>query len=128
MIDRAVGRDGMQKKDYISLNVPGLLAHFSNPAPDWRATILAMARTQIDVLQAHGMITSDAAALSVPLEDAVIRFSDYTPVGQAFVLSGELERWLRGCDRAGRLTAYEDLGRLERRVQKFLAATRADAG
>jgi hypothetical protein len=58
MIARAVGRDSMQKKDYISLNVPRLLAHFSNPASDWRATILAAARTQIDVLHDHGMIKS----------------------------------------------------------------------
>jgi hypothetical protein len=126
-VQRTGGGNGVHKNDYISLNVPGLLAHFSNPAPDWRAKILAAARTQIDVLQAHEMIRSDAAALVVPVEEAVIRFSDYTPLGQAFVLSGELERWLRGCDRAGRLAAYEDRGRLERRVQKFLAATRADA-
>ena len=116
----------MHMKDYISLNVPGLLAHFSNPAPDWRATVLAAARTQIDVLHDHGMIKSDAAALSVPVEDAVIRFSDYTPLGQRFVLSGEVDRWLEACDRAGRLAAYEDRGRLERRVQKFLAATNAE--
>lgn len=128
MIFRAVGRDGMDKEDYISLNVPRLLAHYSNPPPDWRATILAAARTQIEVLKAHGMIKLGAAALSVPLEDAVIRLSDYTPVGQVFVLSGELERWLGACDRAGRLAAYEDRGRLERRVRKFLAATDAEPG
>ena len=116
----------MSQEDYISLNVPGLLAHFSNPTPDWRAKILAAARTQIEVLRGHGMIKSDAAALSVPVEDAVIRFSDYTPIGQRFVLSGELDRWLRACERAARLAAYEDRGRLEKRVQKFLSGRQAD--
>lgn len=32
MIVTAVGRDGMHKKDHISLNVPGLLARYSNPS------------------------------------------------------------------------------------------------
>ncbi len=118
--------DGMRKEDYISLNVPRLLAHYSNPPPEWRATILAAARTQIEVLRAHSMIRSDAPALSEPVEDAVIRFADYTPLGQSFVLSGELERWLRGCDRAARLAAYEDRVRLEKRVLKFLAGRQVD--
>lgn len=109
-------------KDFIALNVPRLLARYSNPSSDWRPTVLALARTQIDVMRANEMISPNAAALSEPVENAVLMFSDLTPLGQEFLMTGETDRWLAACDRAGNLAAYEDHRRLEKRVRRFLDA------
>lgn len=110
----------MSNLDFKDLNVPGLLGRYSNPSSQWRATVLALARTQLELFQKHGLIKKDAAALRVPLENAVVMFSDYTPQGQAFLRSGAVDKWLASCDRKGTLSAYEDPAPLERRILKFL--------
>jgi hypothetical protein len=106
--------------DYISLNVPRLLSHFVNPTPDWHAKVVALATTQLRLFHKHSLIRHDAEALRLPIEKAVVRFSDYTPEGQAFVRSGAVEKWLTACDRKGSVEAYEDPALLERRIRAFL--------
>jgi hypothetical protein len=108
--------------DYIDLNVPGLLARYSNPSPDWHQKVCALARTQLDVFKKHGLLKDTAPALVASLETVVVRFSDYTSTGQDFVKSGARDRWLSSCDRDGRIAAYEDCKRLEKRVTSFLAS------
>lgn len=110
----------MSDLDYISLNVPGLLARFVNPSPDWRAKVVALSTTQLGVFQKYGLIRHDAEALRMPIEKAVVRFSDYTPEGQALVRSGAVEKWLKACDRKGSVEAYADPALLERRVRAFI--------
>ena len=111
----------MNDLDYVSLNVPRLLAHFVNPTPDWHAKVVALASTQLRLFQKHSLIRHDAEALRMPIEKAVVRFSDYTPEGQAFVQSGAVEKWLTACDRKGSVEAYEDPALLEKRIRAFLA-------
>lgn len=113
----------MSNVDYISLNVPGLLTHFSNPSPDWRAKVLALATTQLEIFKKHRLIRDDAEALGMSIEQVVVRFSDYTPAGQAFVSSGAVDKWLAACDRKGSVEAYKDHRLLERRVRKFFDQT-----
>ena len=109
----------MSDLDYISLNVPGLLARYVNPSPDWRAKVMAFSKTQLDLFRKHKLIREDAEALHTPVEQVVVRFSDYTPEGQAFVRSGAVDKWLAACDRKGSLQAYEDSAPLERRIREF---------
>lgn len=110
----------MSDLDYISLNVPGLLARYVNPSPDWRAKVVALSKTQLDLFRKHNLIRHDADALRAGVEQAVVRFSDYTPEGQAFVRTGAVDKWLAACDRKGSLQAYEDPMPLERRICAFL--------
>jgi hypothetical protein len=114
----------MNTADYVSLNVPGLLAHYSNPSPEWRAIVLAWSETQLAVFEKHGLIKKDAAVLRQPLEERVVKFSDYTPSGQAFVQTGAVDKWLAACDKRGSVSAYKDSASLEKRVLKFLKGAR----
>lgn len=110
----------MTNTDYISLNVPRLLARYSNPSPEWRAKVLAWSGTQLQLFRKHLLIREEAEALRVPMEEVVVRFSDYTAQGQAFVRTGAVDKWLASCDRKGTLSAFEDPAPLEKRILKFL--------
>lgn len=112
----------MNGNDYISLNVPGLLTRFSNPTPEWRAKVLAFAATQLSTFEEHGLISAGAEALRVPIENAVVRFSDYTALGQQFVKTGAVDKWLASCDRKGEMSAYSDPVPLAKRIKAFLAS------
>ena len=110
----------MSSDDFIFLNVPALLARYSEPSPEWRAKVLALAQTQIELFKKHGLIKEHASALRAPLDKAIMMFSDYTPPGQAVIRSGAVDKWLASCDRKGSLSAYEDPAPLEKRILKFL--------
>lgn len=106
-------------KDFIYLDVAGSLSHYLNPTLDWRRRVLAYAATEISFFSQHGLINESAAALRVPAEKAVIRFSDFTPEGQDFIMSQAVERWLGSCDRKGTIEAYQDPSGLVQRLNKF---------
>jgi len=111
----------MTTDDFVDLNVPGLLLRYSNPSDHWHEIVLAFAATRLHVFQKYDLISQDASALRGPIEEAVVRFSDYTPLGQKFVMSGAVDKWLASCDRKRNKDAYRDPGPLERRVQRFLS-------
>jgi hypothetical protein len=105
--------------DFVYLNVPGLLARYSNPSTDWHRKVKALARTQLAFFVANGLVYPTLAALSGPIESAVVKFSDFTPEGQAFIKSQAVERWLAACDRKGTIDAYQDSSGLASRLSKF---------
>src|SRR5690348_203288 len=111
----------MKETDFIDLNVPGLLARYSNPAPDWKQIVLAFSSTQIEFFRQNGLLKRDAAVLSVPINEAVIHFSDYTEEGQRFLRSGAVDKWLAACDKNGTIAAYRDSSGLDRRLKEFRA-------
>src|SRR5688500_10205355 len=110
------------EKDFIDLNVPGLMQRYSNPSNSWNAVVRSFATTQLHVFRKFCLIKETASALSVVVDQAVVRFSDYTPLGQAFVKSGAVDKWLASCDRKQTLAAYQDSAPLERRISKFIEA------
>ena len=116
----------MTRPDYISLNVPGLLQRYANPTEQWRQKILALTGTQLEMLKKYALIQSSASALRVPLDQVVIRFSDYTELGQEFVLTGAIDKWMAACDRKNTLAAYEDTAALEKRIVSFLKARKPE--
>ena len=118
-------RHPVTRTDYISLNVPGLLTRFANPSDEWRQKVLALTRTQLELLKEYALIQSDASALHVPTDQAVIRFSDYTKLGQEFVLTGAIDKWMAACDRKNSQAAYEEKGPLEKRIVSFLKTREA---
>lgn len=89
---------------------------------------LATAATRLELLQKYALIHSSAPALQVPLDQVVIRYSDYTELGQEFVLSGAIDKWLASCDRKQTLAAYADRAPLEKRILKFLKERQAHQG
>ena len=108
--------------DFIYLNVPALLDHYANPSQLWREKVNALASTEISFFVKEGLIRETARALIGSVQDAVIRFSDFTEEGQDFVKSQAVERWLGACDRKGTVEAYRDPSGLERRLEKFRKA------
>jgi hypothetical protein len=112
----------VSRPDYISLNVPGLLQRYANPSQEWRQRILALTGTQLELLQKYGLIEGNAPALKAELDRVVIRFSDYTKLGQEFVLTGAIDKWMASCDRKNTQAAYEDRAPLEKRIATFLKA------
>ena len=117
----------MKRQDYVALNVPGLLQRYANPTEAWQKKILALARTQLDLLKKYEFINSGATAFHVPVEQLMIRFSDYTKLGQEFVLTGAIDKWMASCDRKGNLEAYENKAPLEKRILAFLKTTKSHA-
>jgi hypothetical protein len=119
-------RRSVTRPDYISLNVPGLLQRYANPTEQWRQKIIALTGTQLEMLKKYALIQSGASALRVPLDQVVIRFSDYTELGQEFVLTGAIDKWMAACDRKNTLAAYEDTAALEKRIVSFLKARKPE--
>jgi len=115
---RAVSEHHMSE-DFIYLNVPGLLYRYGSNSPQSRAVVLAFAKTELAVFIENGLLERSAPAINVPVEEAVVRYSDFTAEGQAFVMSGAVERWLGACDKKNTLAAYEDKASLEKRLAKF---------
>lgn len=112
----------MNPHDYVSFNVPGMLARYANPTIEWERKVLAIARIQLELFKKYGLINDSAPALREPLNEVVMRFSDYTAEGQEFVRSGALDKWMASCDRKGSLEAYEDPKPLEKRIVAFLSS------
>ena len=75
--------------------MPGLLRRYANPSPEWSDKVVVWSQTQVNVLLRSRMLKEDAPATRVPIEEAVIWFSDYTPEGQEFVMSKRLQQMAR---------------------------------
>jgi len=106
-------------QDFIYLDVPGLLRRYGSESPDWRAVLLAFTTTELTVFIENGLLEQGAQALRVPIEEVEVRFSDFTAEGQAFIMTGAVEKWLAACDRKKTLAAYQDKASLEKRLTKF---------
>ena len=118
-------RAGLMLSDFVYLNVPALLSRYENPSPDWEDKVRSLARTQISFFYENQLVSSGSKALSVPIDLAILKFSDFTAEGAAFVRSQAVERWLTACDRKGTVDAYKDGSGLIRRLARFRQRQRA---
>jgi hypothetical protein len=127
----------MSQKDFIFLNVPGLLDIKENPwfsaAAVERAKrgVLTYNSTEINFLIDADLLRQDASARHTSLDHTVIRFSDLTEEGQDFLMSQATVKWLGACDRKSndmlkrgaseeeRLAVYADPKGLYKRLEKF---------
>ena len=122
----------MMYKDFILLNVPGLLARKEIPETGrWKKVALAFSSTKVHFLIDAGLLKEDVPARSLPVDQAVIRLSDLTAEGQDFIMSGADDNWLGACDRKSnkmlaegateeeRLNVYRDSSGLYKRLEKF---------
>jgi hypothetical protein len=127
----------MSQKDFIFLNVPGLLdikenSWFSAAAVERaKRGVLTSTSTEINFLIEAGLLRQDASARHTPLDQAVICFSNLTEEGQDFLMSQATVKWLGACDRKSndmlkrgaseeeRLAVYADPKGLYKRLEKF---------
>ena len=82
----------------------------------WYLSVRETMSNLFKFFEAHGL-------LLVPLLDidqVVLRFSDFTKVGQTFVKSGAPDRWLGSFDRPGSKKLKSDVSYLEKQLAKLL--------
>ena len=108
----------MNQKDFVFLNVEKFI-HRPNASPQWQEIARSLTRTQIDFFQDYGLLRPDAPALHSPLEGVIIKFSDFTPEGQQFIMTAATDKWLQACDKKKTLEAYKDPSGLVKRLKKF---------
>ena len=108
----------MSSRDFVYLHVPKLLSHYSNPTAGWTERVRALAETQFSFFQANNLLRSDFERPQ-HIATLVLRFSDFTEEGQAFLMSQAVERWLASCDRKGTPEAFRDASGLHSRLSKF---------
>ena len=110
----------MDQKDFVFLNAE-MFIHRKTipPSSRWEETARSLCRTQIDFFRDYGLLQPDAAVLHAPLDKAIIRFSDFTPEGQEFIMTAATDKWLRACDRKQTVEAYKDPSGLIKRLKKF---------
>jgi hypothetical protein len=126
----------MSEKDFTYLNVKSSIEHALRvipPTDRYAKVAFIYSKTEIEFLRREKLIKSDAQAVTAPIEEVIIKFSDLTDVGQDFVMSKATTKWLGACDRKSndllskgaseeeRLAVYADARGLEKRLAKFRA-------
>ena len=109
----------MTQKDFIFLDVGSFIHRKVIPPSRWEETARSLCQTQIDFFRDHGLLEPHATALHCALEKAIVRFSDFTPEGQEFIMTAATDKWLKACDRKQTVEAYKDPSGLVRRLTKF---------
>ena len=116
----------MTINDFIFLNVPGLLSRYGvsdDGYPDGgrRALIFTYTNTQIEFFRNEGLLLPNSEVMTVPIEEAVVKYSDFTDEGQKFIMTSATDKWLSSCDKKGDLASYQDPSGLIKRLNKFRA-------
>jgi hypothetical protein len=124
----------MQRKDFIFLNVPGVIEHALRvipPTDKYAKVASTYLCTEVEFLRLQKLIKPTSSANEMQFENLVLRLSDLTEEGQDFVMSGATSKWLAACDRKSnamlakgaseeeRLAVYADPKGLISRLEKF---------
>ena len=115
-------------QDYKVIDMPSMMARvvttrssFNNDewAADinWYRQIKEIYRNLLQFLKENDLLRINLS--DNPIEDVVIRFSDLTKEGQAFVRSGADEKWLASFDRHGSKKPPTDVSSLRRALSKI---------
>jgi hypothetical protein len=120
----------MAADDYNMYNMPALLST-SVTCPDpkdpnkwirdesWYVSIRQMYFALFKFFQDHGLSNALAVRELADTDKVVLKFSDFTPEGQAFVKSGADDRWLASFDRPGSKKSWDDVRYLEKQLAKL---------
>ena len=110
--------------DFDVVNIPGALAVKSSISdgrgnwvddPDWNREAAETQYVLAEVLAENGLISAEQDVQRVP--HLVIRWSELTEVGQAFVRA-ESEKWMRSVDKTG-MPETDKRTKLDRRWKRF---------
>jgi hypothetical protein len=121
----------MGASDFILYNVPAMLARQvqrRDPSdPDqwirdeaWYEQVRRNYYALFSFLNANGLVTQPIACSAERLDSVVLRFSDLTPLGQAFVRSRAVDKWLTAAEKS---QGAPDTKPLSKSLAKLVAAT-----
>jgi len=85
----------------------------------WYQSIRQMFFALFKFYQNHGLLKTPAVRALGDTDTVVLRFSDFTPEGQAFVMSQAPDRWLSSFDRPGSKKNPDDVRYLEKQLDKL---------
>lgn len=85
----------------------------------WYQSIRQMFFALFKFYQNHGLLKAPAVEELGDTDKVVLRFSDFTPEGQAFVMSQAPDRWLASFDRPGSKKSPDDVRYLEKQLDKL---------
>lgn len=119
----------MTREDFVFLNVAFSLKRHSVASDGSidqcaRELILAYSKTQLEFFKTEGLLKKDARAWALPIEIALIMYSDFTDEGQKFIMTAATDKWLQSCDKKGDLASYQDPTGLIKRLKKFRETTK----
>jgi hypothetical protein len=115
-------------KDFIAFNVPGMLSRkvtiYDNADPTigrrddgWYERVATRYRAVSEFFATNELLRNPE---KLPTADQmVLRLSDFTALGQEFVMSGAADRWLASFDRPGSKKKLTDVTYLEKQLLKL---------
>ena len=106
-------------QDFIFLNVKSLIDHYSNPSAQWADKVRALAGTQLSFFQEQGLLRQGFSPVDTPIDDVILRASNFTEEGLEFIKTGATDKWLAACDKVGSIEAYKDASGLIKRLKAF---------
>lgn len=119
----------MTSKDFIYLNLPGLLKKRmlkdgeSVEIPGYRERTLIWTGIVTQFLKENELVVSDASLWNAKDDELVLRFNELTKLGQEFIMSQAVERWLSSWDRETKKNpnVLPSLEKLQKRFDRFAA-------
>jgi hypothetical protein len=122
----------MPEDDYIVYNMPAMLGRaVTCPDPSdpnkwirdesWYNSVRRTFFALFKFFQAHGLLKSAVVSDIATTDQVILRLSDFTSEGQAFLKTGADDRWLASFDRPGSKKQRDNVSYLEKQLQKMRA-------
>ena len=116
-------------KDFIVEDMPGMLsrvARILDPNDSekwivddtWKVSRKQMMSALFEFYKTHGLLRSPESLPDV--EKIILKLSDFTELGQRFIMSAATHRWLKSFDRPGTKKKYSDVSYLEKQLAKLM--------
>lgn len=121
-------------QDFIVHNVPALMSRqVTRPADDdpnkwikdesWYESVRETLFHLFSFFQNQALLHRKIVARPSDVDAVILRLSDFTDEGQAFVMSQVPHKWLTSFDRPGSKKQRSDISYLERELEKRRSAT-----
>ena len=118
------------KQDFIYLNVSRLIKRnvlrngIVTPIPEHRENTLEWIKISLEFYEDKKLLKKNAVSLNSNLEDIVLKFSDFNAIGQEFIMSQQVDKWLAAWDQKRNknpdLIIKPEKKKLELRFEKFM--------
>ena len=119
------------RKDFVYLNVPRLVSSYGDNEYETRRRnhMAIIIQEKLAFFKRNNLLKPGAQAMHVPWDEADVMFSDLEPLGQDFLMSLRVEKWVIALDRRSERNtdAKPDGKDLDKRLAKFLEALKSKA-
>ncbi|HEY3654735.1 MAG TPA: hypothetical protein VGL34_07075 [Steroidobacteraceae bacterium] len=117
-----------ESKDFVVYNMPGMLSRRvtrqdpidpKNRVPDesWYNSVCEKMAVLFAFYTKHSLIGDPRLLRDV--DKVVVKFSDFSSLGQKFIMSGASDRWLAAFDRPGSQKELSDVRYLEKQLSNI---------